>query len=109
MNLDRISSNPEWTKRKLELIRQHHDERQRYFAAEDESWRSLQQRHYQQRRELADNAAGVLKWKQFICQQVQDVKYWRQAMATNRLLLQARQSQETLDLEAEKVSIVRRV
>jgi hypothetical protein len=102
MHLDKLGSDPEWIARKVDLIRHHHADWQLCFAAEDESWRSLQRGHYRQRRELMGGSLDVVKWKQLIGQQVEAIQQWRWTMARYRLALHTKQDEESGTLEAEK-------
>lgn len=102
MHLDKLGLSPKWTTRKLDLIRQHHADWQLCFAAEDESWHSLRRGHNRQRGELMSGSFDVVKWKQLIQQQLEEIQQWRWTMASYRLALQTRQDAESDNLDAEK-------
>ncbi|MBC3789350.1 hypothetical protein [Spirosoma utsteinense] len=102
MLFDKLSSNPEWTEQKLALMRQHHAEWQFCFDLEDESWHSLQRRHYRQCSELEAHSLDVLKRVQLIKQQIQDIQDWHKMIDSYRQTLRAHQAGETLNLDEAK-------
>lgn len=106
MLLDKHSSNPDWTEQKLALMRQHHAEWQFCFDLEDESWHSLQRRHYRQRRELEAGPLEQIKRNQLIKQQIQDIQDWHKTIDSYRQTLRAHQAGEIFNLDEAKRALL---
>jgi hypothetical protein len=105
MDLKKVSGDPDWTMRKINLLRKQSADWQLCFALEDETWASMKKKHHQQRRTLIDETSGTGDLMNLMNQQVRDIQEWHTAVEKYRNALQARLTQETVDLDKEKQAL----